>query len=278
MDLSTTFPLLSIFSFRHNGSLARRRAGQLLGIDCVQPLVFPGAFMPFQPSDFDNVRQTYLRRLFSSSHPIALGETRLRATFAIFWAWSAYAAVDGAHAALSVLLVVVLRLDQPHEWPPIYGHLRDASSLHGFWGKFWHRLVALPYGNYGKWIAEKVFGLQPRSSLHKLVVAFAIFLISGLTHSAVAWQLGGCGWYSDVWWFCMNFMANALEGAVWTKILHCTAMPHDGSVPRLRYFVQKCLGFMWVFAFFFWSVPKWQCPKVHCLFADVASSQSAIQL
>lgn len=233
----------------------------------LQPMLIPGAFMPFEPSDFDSVRQTYFRRILSENNPITARETTLRATFAIFWAWGAYVMVDAAHTALSIVFVIILRMDHPHQWPPIYGHLRHMSSLRGFWGKFWHRLVVLPYSNCGKIIAERVLGIRPGCLPHKMIVAFTIFLISGMVHAAVAWQLGDrCGWHLDICWFCLNFVASTFESAFCSAALRKAITSNATSSRSPVPIIQKTLGFIWVFGFFFWSVPKWQYPKVYCLF------------
>lgn len=267
----------SFYGCQSRAAFARVRLAKLViywvSNQYLQPLFLPGAFMPFEPSDFDYVRQTYFRRMLSEENLITTRETMLRATFAIFWAWQAYVMVDAAHTALSIVFVNILRVDHPRQWPPIYGHLCQTSSLRGFWGKFWHRLAVLPYSNYGKIVAEKIFGFRPGSLLYKLAIAFTIFLISGVVHAVVSWQLGDlCGWHSDIYWFCLNFVACTSETVFCSGIFRKTIPFNATSSGRLVPIVQKAHGFVWVFGFFFWSVPKWQYPKVHCLFGEASLS------
>lgn len=236
----------------------------------VQPIFLPGPFESLEAADFDQTRQTYLRRIILDHRSITARETLLRAVMAFFWAWGSYILIDVSHTTLSIIFVLIFRTDRPDEWPPIFGDIREAHSLRGFWGQFWHRLVVLPYGNYGKLVAERCFGFRPGSLLYKSVVAFAIFLFSGVMHAIVAWELGdSCGWHLDIWWFLLNFAASAAEtallpkstqghavsGAFYSK--NCAVL-NGGSIRR-------CVGFLWVFFFFFWSVPKWQYPKIYCL-------------
>ncbi len=237
----------------------------------IQAHVLPGPFVPLYAADFDPTRQVFFRRiLLDQQNPVTLREVALRAVFALFWAVGGYVLVDGAHSALSLFFVVVLRVNKPHEWPPIYGSLRHAHSLRGFWGKFWHRLVVIPYGNIGKLLAERCLGFQPASLPHKLIVACAIFVISGMSHAVAAWQLGdhAC-WHLDIWWFFLNFVASAAESAVSFKLSRKTGLydaPRSGIQALLdNSIVRKCLGFAWVFLFFFWSVPKWQYPKLYSM-------------
>lgn len=249
----------------------------------IQPLLLPGAFAPFDATDFDPIRQTYFRRILSPRPEITARETALRAIFAVFWGWGAYALVDGAHSALSVVFVGILRVDAPHEWPPIFGDLREARSLRGFWGRFWHRLVVRPYGNVGRCLAEGCLGLEPGSLGHKVVVAFAIFLLSGVAHAVVAYQLGDrCGWRLDVWWFLANFGASAGESLVWrwtplrAAVLKCSGKQGRGASSG-KSWAMSCLGYLWVYSFFFWSVPKWQYPKVYCLLSGASAPGTADQ-
>lgn len=44
------------------------------------------------------------------------------------------------HDFLALLHVVILGLNSPSEWPPVFGYLIEAYSLRRFWGVFWHKL------------------------------------------------------------------------------------------------------------------------------------------
>lgn len=271
-------------ALREDQSLSAFAAGRLAKLVIywilshhVQPLILPGPFVPLYAADFDGTRQTYFRRiLFDQQHPITARETSLRAIFAFFWAMGAYVMVDGIHSALSLLFVVVLRVDHPGEWPPIYGDLRKAHSLRGFWGQFWHRLVVIAYGNIGKLFAEQCLGLRPASLPYKSIVACFIFVLSGVAHAAVAWQLGDrCCWHLDIWWFFLNFVASATESFVCITLSR-HACPFGAPRSQKPAFLdssitRKCLGFAWVFLFFFWSVPKWQYPKLYSIIMELSN-------
>lgn len=231
--------------------------------DFVQPRLFPGAFAPLRMHDFGPVQQTFLRRLFlEPDNPITMREVRLRAVMAVHWAGSAIVLVDGVHTALSLLFVAVLRANQPAEWPPIYGDIRKAYTLRGLWGDFWHRLVVIPYSNVGNLLARRCFGLSPRSLAGKLVVAGTVFGLSGIVHAVVAIHMGDeQWWYLDIVWFMLNFAACTVEGFVCAKFARWKGCTRNGRA-------LKCLGFLWVYLFLFWSVPKWQYAKTHSKMSD----------
>lgn len=118
------------------------------------PRIFPGLFAPLQYDEFDLLHQKYLRRMHlpRTGHPpagsgadgINARETLLRTFWAFYWAWCSFAVLDAADAALSVVSVVILRLDRPEDWPPLFGSLSEAHGVRRFWGRFWHRLVVRP--------------------------------------------------------------------------------------------------------------------------------------
>lgn len=95
----------------------------------------------------------------------------------------------------------------------------------------------------------------------KIVVNFLVFLFSGLTHALVSSQLGhGCGVWEEVLWFCGNFLAMMTEGAVQQAVMLFSGKENGKGYVMIR----KGVGFLWVFGFFFWSLPKSHYPRHYC--------------
>ena len=258
----------------------------------VQPRLLPGQFVPLCVQDFDATRQTFIRRLPATfwnqqrqpQQPIiTVRELGLRVVMAFFWALPPYLTLNAAYYALAFIFVVLLRADRPHQWPPLYGDLRKAHSLRGFWGRFWHRLVVIPYGNVGKLLAERCLSLGPTtvtpaagstSVYYKAVVACSVFVLSGVVHAAVAWQLGDrCCWHLDIAWFFLNFVACTVESVCFPAPRKAGGGPPDRAPQCPERFLGKGLGFAWTFFFFFWSVPKWQYPKLHAAFLELSTAE-----
>ncbi len=40
------------------------------------------------------------------------------------------------HECFSIIFICILRLDEPYEWPPIYGNLLEAYTVRRFWAHF----------------------------------------------------------------------------------------------------------------------------------------------
>ena len=204
--------------------------------------------MPLAKSDFSPNRESLFRRhLFPStlshSQPqpqIDPHELLLRSILALWWAIGTYLGLNLCHAILSLFFVVILRTDNPSDWPALYGPLSEITSLRTFWSKFWHRIVVRSYSNYGLAFSRGGLRLKRGSKGEGLVMIFGVFFLSGLAHGVVARVLG--------------------QEERWREF-------RDGVGGRL-------MGRVWVFFFFFWTVPKWLYPKIDCAIEDALVAQA----
>jgi hypothetical protein len=181
-----------------------------------------------------------------------------------------------SHLGLSLFFVVVIRTDKPEDWPALFGSITEATSIRRFWSKFWHRIVVPSYTNYGIMISRQILRVSASSNIEQMVSFFIVFLLSGISHSVVAWQLGDrCGWARDTMWFCGNFVAGLAETVVLRLLRRISqVLNHEKMFERIyNGSVGKTIGYAWVFLFFFWSVPKWLYPKIDCLIEDAIVAQ-----
>ena len=268
-----------------------RQLLRLLVLVCIftyQHQIFPGLAMPLTKADFHPDRESLFRRFFfhskNGSHStsaipfIDAHELKLRSILAIWWAAGTYLGLTICHLALSLLFVVVIRTDKPEDWPALFGSMTQITSLRAFWSKFWHKIVVRSYTNYGLFFSRRILRLRRGSKGEELVVIAAVFFLSGCAHSVVAWQLGDrCGWGRDVMWFLGNFVGGLVEVVVRKGIERIARVCGQEDVfLRLRNgSVGRVVGFLWVFLFFFWSVPKWLYPKIDCAIEDALMAQAA---
>lgn len=222
--------------------------------------IFPGPFLPLTADDFSPTKETYFRRLFAGK-PITRRETAIRSFSAIDWIWTAYLTLDCAHEILGIFFTIILRLDDTSDWlNPLFGSPREAYTLRGFWGRFWHRLVYRAYTNYGRCVGQRILRLKPGSVAERWWCVFMVFLISGCSHAVVMRWVMGAGGGREVWFFVVNFAGGAIESVVmkWAK----------GRMLS-RGWEWRILGYLWVFGFFFWSVPKREYPNIHALLSTL---------
>lgn len=221
----------------------------------------------FTPDQHQIIRPILAQFVFGNSdgryEPLTAHVLLLKAFMSASWIWANFAALETFHAGLSVLFVAILRLDDPEDWPPLFGSFAEAWTVRRFWGRFWH-CIATP--TLTRWASFCVKGrrVKPRTALEKTVVAFGVFLLSGLMHAMAAWRTGQRFAGRDVWFFTANFLVIAGEIIVsWLYKRASGGTKLRDSVktsPFLRA-AARALGFVWVFAWFFWTVPRWLYPK-----------------
>jgi hypothetical protein len=202
--------------------------------------------------------------LFPDIYSLTQRQIKLRAYIAFYWIYEGVLILDTVNCALAILFVAT-GLDRPSDWPPLFGNPVTATSLRSFWSKFWHQIPVRTYTNYGKMLA-RIFHLPAKSKYAKTLVAFTVFLISGLSHSVVSYHLGHMAtWQQDTYWFILNFLICALEPLAFSLLKSGAEMMGLGkTVDRVQgTWVGKIFGYTWVFLIFWWSVPMWKFPALH---------------
>lgn len=252
--------------------------------------LFPGAFLPFTKADFAPVKQVYFRRLLGLHHDphnphdpsrvITVRETALRIGTATHWILASYLTLNASRDTLAVFFTCILQLDEPSDWPAhLFGNPQGAFTLRRFWGRFWHRLVYRSYGHWGRFVAQQLLGSRRRQpgSAEKWCIALVVFCLSGVLHAVVTkWALRlevDLGPMGDVGWYWMNFAAGALERTVFGLVRGLWGPQLDrweARVPGLQR-VWQGLGFVWVLAFFCWSVPKKEYARGYAMLEEMES-------
>ena len=222
----------------------------------ILPSIFSETIFRLEASD---VAET---ALFTRLSDVTAREMVVRSYTAVVWIWESLVLLDGANAILAII-AVLSGLDRPGDWPPLFGNPCAACGLRNFWSRFWHRLAVRSYANIGRLVAKHIPVGGKRTQ--KTVVAFVIFLLSGLSHSAVSWRLGHVDWSIDLQWFMLNFAACSAE-FVFVSTLRDIAR-RLGLARELAMLEASWLGYLagysWGFGFFFWTVPKWRFPRLH---------------
>ena len=205
-------------------------------------------------ADFDPSKQSYLRRI----RTITVRETTIRSWLVFNFVWSSWATFTATHDLLAFAFVA-LGIDEPEDWPSLYGSVIEAYSIRRFWGKFWHHLVQRSYCTYGSLLSQKILRLPLGSFADRTCVSFVVFLISGIVHACITAQLGfTCGFWEDIAFFMMCHAALLVEAIV----QRFGSLTFGGSRPTG--WIRRLLGYAWVFGFLFWVLPKHQYPKVLC--------------
>ncbi|XHG04995.1 hypothetical protein AWENTII_008247 [Aspergillus wentii] len=190
---------------------------------------------------------------------LSVHQIRIRAIMSVQWIWSAYFFLEFYNSLMAIIFVAILALDQPQDWPPLFGSPLEACSVRGFWGRFWHRLTLPTYICFAFPISRGLLGIPPRSRMEKTIIPLIIFSMSGLSHCLVGWALGESALARDFLFFELNFLAAAIETAI-SK----TDMPETlKGLFLLPRWIRVVVGMGWVYGFFFCIAPMWMYPKVY---------------
>ncbi|KAJ4292337.1 hypothetical protein N0V90_008997 [Kalmusia sp. IMI 367209] len=205
-------------------------------------------------ADFAPGKRTLLRRVVRGE-TITGKEIGLRAFMAWEWWIMSVFVLDAYNAVIAIVFVGLLRFDEPEEWPTLFGNPLEAYSLRRFWGKFWHNLQSPACLSSGRLISRKILCLRRTSRSEKAFLAFWVFFISGINHGVAEYftsDRGTARFADHLTFFLTNFAAITSEimaDRVLKKVLGKNF--YDRGAKRV-------LGYLWVFGFFFWLVPKWK--------------------
>ncbi|GAQ03679.1 hypothetical protein ALT_1000 [Aspergillus lentulus] len=140
------------------------------------------------------------------------------------------------------LVLVVLGISTPESCRPGFGRVRDACTIRGFWGKFWHQSFRWPLTSVGSYVARDVLRLPRPSLLERYTNIFFTFFTSGVLHLACDAILGVPPSMSGAMpFFCLFPLAIMLEDGAQEVWRRATGQS-PGAVP----FWQRLVGFLWV--------------------------------
>lgn len=188
-----------------------------------------------------------------------VGRTHIVIHFIVHnWLW-----IATVHECLSIVFIYVLRLDEPHEWPPMYGSLLEAYTVRRFWAHFWHRIAYAPFRAMADGLSARIFGRGNRGAARRLVNVALVFLLSGLLHSIMDWKGGLCNcWATGLFYFVqpVGFVLETLAQSSWASLSKRMFAP--GS--RMLSGLQRAVGYMWVWTWLFLLYPQRTAIELNC--------------
>ncbi|GAA5907515.1 wax synthase family protein [Sporobolomyces salmoneus] len=94
---------------------------------------------------------------------------------------------------LVCIVCVASHIWHPDECVDLFGSLRDAKSLAGFWGKTWHQSFRRPFTSIPTFVVAKLCPSSPRSSLRPILNIFGAFSLSALVHAFSSFAMARTG-------------------------------------------------------------------------------------
>jgi len=162
------------------------------------------------------------------------------------------------------ILSLCIGMTEPQDCPPLFGDIRDAYTLRGFWGRTWHQMLRWPAISHGRFLAYDVFRLKRGSKLALLVQVYTAFLVTGLIHLAAEYSVIGYWTYRHtLLFFLLQPVGITFEFLVIDEIVRKFA---------IRGLLRRFLGHLWVVMWFVYTVPNFIDPPLRKGIAEAAPS------
>jgi len=211
-------------------------------------------YIVLEGTDFLPTKLTYFRRFPT----VTLRETLVRTWLVSYWTFYSVGLYTALHDLLALFFVGTC-LDTPAEWPQLFGSIKDATSIRGFWGRYWHRLVYRSYTSYGVFISKNIFRLPQNSIVGRMFINLYVFAMSGVAHAVAVRQLGfSCGYWEEIRFYSSGFLGILHETLVLAAFKKIT-----GGY-KVNQTLGNAVGYAWVFLYLFTVLPKSQYPKLWC--------------
>ena len=230
-------------------TIATERAFRYFSTDILPRYVYAPDITDFLPA-----KEVYFRRIGS----VTLNETVIRVQLvASFIIYSIYT-YKTMHNILAIVFVGS-GFDNPEDWPPLFGNIKEATSIRNFWARFWHQLVYRSFTSYGIWITKNVLGLPRSSFIGRLFITLFVFAMSGVVHAlAIRQAQYSCGAWEEIQFYILNFFGILLETMTYAAVSKLT------KDYKMKDSISNAIGYSWVFLFLFWVLPKSNYPRVFC--------------
>ncbi|KAF4918612.1 Acetyltransferase ataH [Colletotrichum viniferum] len=218
-------------------------------------------YLGFVWTDIEDHKSAIIRRFLRGDH-IEPREFWVRVYFAFESMWAAYNWYNRAHL-LCALFFVGLGIDEPEEWPPMFGDIRQAWNIRRFWSKYFDRLIYRTVCGTGEMMMQVVgLGRGPFMGKKRWLLNCLVFTISGFFHAYTDYLAGiTCGFWWEVFAWVANFVIIALE----TLFLHYLKTYCPRVYHALSGKVGKTIGFVWGFSWVWWITPKSQFVALRCI-------------
>ncbi|OAP58921.1 hypothetical protein AYL99_06218 [Fonsecaea erecta] len=147
-------------------------------------------------TDYARPREHLLRRLSQVSGR----EVVVRVYTAFKEHFRNYLLMSLGHSSTS-LVGVFLFQDDPADWPPLYGSLKDAYTVRRYYSHFWHRVMRTAFVSNAKFLLFRVLRIPSSAAMSRYLVSVTALAISGAMHSVAFSTPWRCASLLPLWYY-----------------------------------------------------------------------------
>ncbi|KAK8010511.1 membrane bound O-acyl transferase family-domain-containing protein [Apiospora arundinis] len=163
--------------------------------------------------------------------------------------------IAAMYGCLAVLFVGLLGLDDPADWPPVFGSISNAWTIQRFWGMTWHQTLRLLLSANCDFVLLSVLRLPRNSILTKHARLCASFALSGALHHVVDALVGvplresGMFRFMVMQW--IGILVEDVLAALWGVVGSSSNKDRRSTSWGMR-----CVGYAWVCLWLVWTSPS----------------------
>ncbi|MCJ1388066.1 hypothetical protein MMC18_000910 [Xylographa bjoerkii] len=161
-----------------------------------------------EPEDFVFGDTSFFRRFLD----ITPRETIIRIYFFIYGNSMAYLGLRGAHS-LGTCLAMAYG-DDPSRWPPLFGSLREATTVRKWYSLFWHHLMRKAFTAHASFILHNVLRLPRKGPVTRFLIIFLSFMFSAGLHALASPGIELCGMFFQARYYLLVIGAIVCEDLV----------------------------------------------------------------
>lgn len=202
---------------------------------------------------------------------------RLRLHVVLEYTTSVYLTFAAQHDGLAII-AVALHLDDPDEWPYLFGDVREAYSIRRYWGNFWHLVVYRSFNAIAVRVCEKGLKLDTRKPSTRYVINGVVFVVSALMHVIEAFVIRhGDSCVLHACWNQFGYWTSQVFGIFLEELIYETLMTggkklrttdRRGAVAQVGV-LKKLAGYIWVLCWLSFLVELFNFPSLRCDYSTV---------
>ncbi|KAF7880069.1 uncharacterized protein EAF02_007706 [Botrytis sinoallii] len=215
-----------------------------------------------QVGDYSPEKEQFFRRICH----VTIREIGIRISLPVLWILPEILSISAHHYFISAVAVFIGGAKAIPGWNyPVYGLLTEAYTIRRYWGVFWHQFLRRDLIAWASFISSKLFRIPRNSRFNKIAMLYLVFFVSACMHAMIyipaKMKFPNCGLRHIFQWYSLCPCAIIAEDLVqkWGKrVLRRYGWSNDS---RWHYWI----GYLWVWGFFAWSLPKFVFPKDDCV-------------
>ncbi|KAF7944181.1 hypothetical protein EAE96_010583 [Botrytis aclada] len=215
-----------------------------------------------QAGDYGPEKEQFFRRICH----VTIREIGIRILLPVLWILPEIISISAHHYLISAVAVFIGGAKAIPGWNyPVYGLFTEAYTIRRYWSIFWHQFLRRDLIAWASFISSKIFRIPQNSRFNKFAMLYLVFFVSACMHAMIyipaKMKFPNCGLSHIFQWYSLCPCAIIAEDLVqkWgRKVLRRYGWSRDS---RWHYWV----GYLWVWGFFAWSLPKFVFPKDDCV-------------